>query len=274
MQQRRRRGGPVVMAAAVVAAGFITVAAPAVAEAATAAGIVYTGGTPLNVRAAPASSATRTGTLQHGARISIVCLAAGTNVAGAVRTTTLWDKLSTGGYVSDGYVRRPSSVPPCPAAKPAGTTGVSESWIMPVSAPVGSGFRTAHRPTHNGIDLSVPRNTPIKAASDGRVIRVTCNTNNNNCNVDGYIGAGGCGWYVEVQHAGNVVTRYCHMVRQPAVTVGQTVRSGQLLGYVGTSGNSSGPHLHFEVHRDAAPALSTNATDPVPFLRTKGLNIH
>jgi Peptidase family M23 len=90
--------------------------------------------------------------------------------------------------------------------------------------------------------------------------------------VDGNRTLSGCGWYAEIQHAGGWVTRYCHMVRRPSVTVGQTVTEGQVIGYVGTSGSSSGPHLHFEVH-SAAPATQANAQNPVPFMRARGVII-
>jgi murein DD-endopeptidase MepM/ murein hydrolase activator NlpD len=78
---------------------------------------------------------------------------------------------------------------------------------------------------------------------------------------------------VEIQHVGRVVTRYCHMVRRPLVVVGQRVAAAQIIGYVGTSGNSSGPHLHFEVHTNAAPATSRNAIEPVAFLKAKGVTL-
>ena len=89
------------------------------------------------------------------------------------------------------------------------------------------------------------------------------------CDVDGSPAVSGCGWYVEVLHAGNIVTRYCHLLRRPVVNVGQRTTTGQVLGYVGTSGNSSAPHLHFEVHT-GYPAVSANAVDPVPFMAAHG----
>jgi murein DD-endopeptidase MepM/ murein hydrolase activator NlpD len=96
------------------------------------------------------------------------------------------------------------------------------------------------------------------------------------CDVDGNPQIGGCGWYVQIRHlgqpTGDVVTRYCHMVRQPAVTVGQTVTVGQPIGLVGSSGNSSGPHLHFEVH-SGYPATEANAIEPAGFLRYRGVSI-
>jgi murein DD-endopeptidase MepM/ murein hydrolase activator NlpD len=275
MQQRRRHrpGGLVVIVAAVLAAGLTSVAAPGMAQAATTNATVDAGGITLNVRSTPSSLGTRITALNHGTRVTVTCQTPGQYVVGKVRATNLWDRLSTGGYVSDGYIQRGNGIPRCGAPAAAVQGGVSESWLLPVPASVGSGFRTPTRPTHNGIDLSAARGTPIKAASEGTVIRVVCNASNDNCDVDGHIGAGGCGWYAEIQHAGSVVTRYCHMVQRPSVAVGQYVRSGQVIGYVGSSGNSSGPHLHFEVHVNAAPATHENATNPVTFLRTKGLNI-
>jgi murein DD-endopeptidase MepM/ murein hydrolase activator NlpD len=148
----------------------------------------------------------------------------------------------------------------------------ASGWTDPVKAGVGSGFRTASRPTHQGVDLIASRYTPILAAASGIVSKVKCDEDHSGrrtCNVDGYPGKGGCGWMVEVQHAGNVMTRYCHMVQRPLVKEGQEVTAGEVLGRVGSSGNSSGPHLHFEVHMNNDRS-SAGAVDPVPFMRTQG----
>jgi murein DD-endopeptidase MepM/ murein hydrolase activator NlpD len=65
-----------------------------------------------------------------------------------------------------------------------------------------------------------------------------------------------------------VITRYCHLGTRPLVAVGERVTVGEIIGYVGSSGHSSGPHLHFEVHRrgDASPS---GAVDPVAFMATR-----
>lgn len=142
------------------------------------------------------------------------------------------------------------------------TTG----WIKPVDAPVGSGFHTADRPGHDGVDLSTKRGTPIIAAAAGTVTVMQCNVTPASwgCNRDGGLNIGGCGWYVDIEHPGNVTTRYCHMLSRPAVSVGQKVTAGQPIGLLGSSGNSSGPHLHYEVHISGIPV------NPVPFMQKMG----
>jgi murein DD-endopeptidase MepM/ murein hydrolase activator NlpD len=137
---------------------------------------------------------------------------------------------------------------------------------------IGSGFRTASRPQHQGVDLILGRFTPIAAAAGGIVSVVKCNIDHRGtqtCDIDGWPGKGGCGWMVEIVHAGNVMTRYCHMVQRPFVRVGQQVAAGEIIGRVGTSGNSSGPHLHFEVHLNNDRS-SSGAIDPVGFMRERG----
>ncbi len=156
-------------------------------------------------------------------------------------------------------------------------SGWTNPWSPKVRAEslagvVGSGFRTASRPNHQGVDLILARHTPITAAAGGIVSVVKCNVDHGgeqSCNVDGWPGKGGCGWMVEIVHAGNVMTRYCHMVQRPLVRVGQEVAAGEVIGRVGSSGNSSGPHLHFEVHMNNDRS-SSGAVDPVRFMRERG----
>uniref|UniRef100_UPI003899125C M23 family metallopeptidase n=1 Tax=Actinoplanes sandaracinus TaxID=3045177 RepID=UPI003899125C len=169
------------------------------------------------------------------------------------------------------------TLPTCDTA-PIAASG----WTRPVAGVAGSGFRTADRPGHDGTDIMADKGAVIRAASSGVVVRVRCNAGGGSwdgpfhgptpCDTDGHPGFGGCGWYAEVRHAGAIVSRYCHMVRQPAVTVGQTVTAGQPIGYVGSSGNSSGPHLHFEIH-NGYPAHEGNAIDPVSFMAQQGVRL-
>ncbi|ADD45060.1 M23 family metallopeptidase [Stackebrandtia nassauensis] len=153
----------------------------------------------------------------------------------------------------------------------------SGKWAKPVNAGIVSGYRTSERPDHHGIDFGAARGTTIKAVGAGTVKTVTCNASTGagqpySCNIDGGVHIMGCGWYVEIQHADKTVTRYCHMVSRPSVNEGQKVNAGQKLGKVGNSGNSSGPHLHFEAHGDY-PADPGNAIDPRKYLKDRGISV-
>jgi murein DD-endopeptidase MepM/ murein hydrolase activator NlpD len=63
--------------------------------------------------------------------------------------------------------------------------------------------------------------------------------------------AGGCGNAVKINHGGNLATRYCHMSRL-ATSAGTRVRQGQIIGYVGSTGLSTGPHLHYELYKNGS----------------------
>jgi murein DD-endopeptidase MepM/ murein hydrolase activator NlpD len=158
-------------------------------------------------------------------------------------------------------------------ASVAGQVSAS-GWTIPVKAKIGSGFRTADRPTHQGVDLIVQKGTPVHAAAAGTVIRVRCNAigpdgKDWGCYRDGGLNVAGCGWYVDILHPGNYITRYCHMVSQPLVKVGDQVSPGQQIGSSGSTGHSSGPHLHFETHING-DENSSGAVNPVTFMQQMG----
>ena len=275
------------LATGVVAAALLLAPAAAAAGGAVP-GTVSIGTGRLAVRAAATSSSAQVGALKNKSKVTIACQVTGDAVVkGRVRRTDKWDRLTNGQYVSDAFIKRNTKlgVPACPPAvvpvpaleypvtgpilSPELTRPAVPLWTVPVPKTTIGGFRTPARPEHDGVDLPHARNTPIVAAAAGTVVTVRCNASTPSCDVDGSPGTTGCGWYVEVRHAGDVVSRYCHMVRQPEVAVGDAVTAGQLLGYVGTSGHSSGPHLHFEVHL-GYPANHANAVDPVPFMVQAG----
>ncbi|MGC6492488.1 MAG: peptidoglycan DD-metalloendopeptidase family protein [Myxococcota bacterium] len=103
---------------------------------------------------------------------------------------------------------------------------------------------------HHGLDLAAPRGTPIRAAMGGEVIRSSK--------------AGGYGNLVEVRHADGSTTRYAHCDRLD-VRVGDKVSAGEQIATVGSTGRSTGPHLHFEVRVDG------KAVDPEHHFGWKGL---
>lgn len=150
-------------------------------------------------------------------------------------------------------------------------------WVLPVEGPVVSEFRTANRPGHDGIDISAPKGTPIRAAASGTVTTATCNAYTTDgrpypCDIDGSPAVRGCGWYVNLQHPDSILTRYCHILARPLVGEGETVNAGQVIGHVGSSGNSSGPHLHLEIHI-GHPASSGSAVEPTGFLAARGVPV-
>ena len=95
------------------------------------------------------------------------------------------------------------------------------------------------RRAHMGLDFTAPMGTPIYATADGRVKDAGFNT-------------GGLGNRVVVSHGFSYETVYGHMVRIKA-RVGEMVKRGEVIGYVGNSGKSTGPHCHYEVHRNGIP---------------------
>ncbi len=120
----------------------------------------------------------------------------------------------------------------------------SEQLTWPMHAAVTSGFGARWGRLHAGIDMPTPVGTPIHAAGPGRVVSA------------GY--DGGYGNSVVIDH-GPTETRYAHQSRL-LVHAGQRVTRGQLIGYSGNTGSSTGAHLHFEVHVDGVPH------DPLAFL--------
>ena len=129
----------------------------------------------------------------------------------------------------------------------------AEAWRLPLqeyqfTAPYGVRFGTLHA----GIDLAVPEGVPYTAVHAGTVTSA------------GY--SGGYGNMVTVRHSDGTEMIYAHS-RRLAVKVGDVVKAGQVLGEVGNTGYSYGPHLHLEVHVNGKP------TDPIGYLREHGVDI-
>jgi len=121
---------------------------------------------------------------------------------------------------------------------------VSSGAITPVSGRITSYFGNRWHPIlhftrfHAGVDFGASWGSPIVATADGQVVR------------SGW--AGGYGRQVRIAHGGGLVTSYSHMSSIVA-SAGSFVHAGQVIGYVGSSGLSTGPHLHYEVLRDGTP---------------------
>lgn len=98
---------------------------------------------------------------------------------------------------------------------------------------------------HEGVDLAVPRGTPIYAPADGLVEMAKR--------------FGSYGNFIKIEHGGEMETRYGHLSAFN-VTAGQYVHKGDVIGYVGSTGRATGPHLHYEVR------INGQAVDPMPYL--------
>jgi murein DD-endopeptidase MepM/ murein hydrolase activator NlpD len=132
------------------------------------------------------------------------------------------------------------------AAQGAGdTTPSSSGLIWPVNGPVTSPFGYRWGNLHAGIDIGVPYGTPIHAAAAGTVVLASW--------------TGGYGNYTCIDHGGGMATCYAHQSSY-AVSTGAHVTQGQVIGYVGSTGHSFGPHLHFEVR------INGNPVDPLGYL--------
>lgn len=138
-------------------------------------------------------------------------------------------------------------------------TRFAQPWVAPVETyELSSGFgsggdRWASR--HTGQDFAVDIGTPVRSVGAGRVVKVSC--------------GGAFGIEVVVKHAGGYYTQYAHLA---AVTVeqGERVAAGQWVGQSGTTGNSTGPHLHFEVR--LTPQLGSGV-DPREWLAKRGVRL-
>ena len=128
--------------------------------------------------------------------------------------------------------------------------------VLPVDgARLSSGFGSRWGRVHAGLDFAAPMRTPEKAAMDGVVLEAGP--------------ASGYGLAVFIQHDTGDVTAYGHM-EEILVSAGQVVRAGDTIALLGNRGQSTGPHLHFEVRLGG---LNGEKVDPVPYLRERGVPI-
>lgn len=145
------------------------------------------------------------------------------------------------------------------AIKTSSSGGVSPVPGAVVGAPFGAVGSWSRY--HTGLDFRVGMGVPIRAVQDGTVL---------------YAGNSGdwAGNHVAVKHAGNVTTQSSHMSRM-AVSAGQSVKAGQVIGYVGSTGRSFGAHLHFELYPSGVKYGDVyRAIDPRPWLQSAGVKVN
>jgi murein DD-endopeptidase MepM/ murein hydrolase activator NlpD len=142
------------------------------------------------------------------------------------------------------------------AAAAAAAEAARPKAVLPVQgAQLTSGFGSRWGTLHAGIDFAGPIGTPEYAAMDGVVVRAGA--------------ASGFGLAVYIQHGNGDVTVYGHM-EQILVAEGQTVKAGDTIALLGNRGQSTGPHLHFEVHTGG---IDGERVDPLPWLRDNGVQV-
>ncbi|MGC7095107.1 M23 family metallopeptidase [Amycolatopsis lurida] len=129
---------------------------------------------------------------------------------------------------------------------PAPAPSSSGGWVAPTAGRRTSGFGPRGEDFHRGQDIAAPIGAPIVAASGGRVIASDP--------------ASGYGLWVRIEHPGGVITTYGHNNRN-LVAVGRQVQTGQPIAEVGDRGESTGPHLHFQIEPGGQPV------DPLAFYR-------
>jgi murein DD-endopeptidase MepM/ murein hydrolase activator NlpD len=119
----------------------------------------------------------------------------------------------------------------------------------------GFGYRddpfTLKQAMHTGVDFATEEGTPVLAAKDGRVKKINLNTDNS-----------GFGNYVEISHPNDIVTLYGHL-SEIKVSENQILKKGDLIGLVGSTGRSTGSHLHFEVQVAGIPVDPMNLVSPI-----------
>ncbi|MER7458178.1 peptidoglycan DD-metalloendopeptidase family protein [Micromonospora sp. NPDC126480] len=140
--------------------------------------------------------------------------------------------------------------------KPKKTTKPKPTWVNPMKgATITSCYGPRWGVLHAGIDFAMPAGTPVRAAFGGTVEKA------------GDVGDG-YGISVVVNHGNGYLTHYAHL-STAKVGVGDKVAAGETIGLEGSTGDSTGPHLHFEVHQGQL----WNQIDPAPFLRARGIDV-
>ena len=141
--------------------------------------------------------------------------------------------------IPDGDLSEGSQTTSSPA-KSGSTVKASAGGTVTTSGyfrkPLDIGVRTQGLHGHNGVDFGAPVGTPIHAAASGQVL-ISKNSGWN----------GGYGDYVVISHPNGTQTLYAHM-QKTAVSAGSSVSKGDVIGYIGMTGDTTGPHVHFEVH--------------------------
>ncbi|MGH3520552.1 MAG: M23 family metallopeptidase [Haloechinothrix sp.] len=139
------------------------------------------------------------------------------------------------------------------AAAEKAAKAAAKKFVKPAEGRFTSGFGARWGTSHNGIDIANSIGTPIVSVAKGKVIEAGP--------------ASGFGLWVRVEHEDGTVTVYGHM-NEILVSPGQQVKAGEKIATIGNRGQSTGPHLHFEVWQGGS-----NKVDPLSWLRSRGVSL-
>lgn len=241
----RMRRPTLYLAAALVGAtgiGLVTAGGSPAAQAGTGAATeAMSVADALGLQAGPAPAATETAAVDQLRQTTASRAQRETEQAAAVEAQSAADQAALDAQAAAAAVAaeaaRPKVVNPVPGARLSSTFGYRWGTV------------------HAGIDLAAPRSTPEHAVLDGVVLQAGP--------------ANGFGQAVYIQHDNGDVTVYGHMDKV-LVTAGQVVQAGDTIALMGSQGQSTGPHLHLEVH---IGGLDGDKVDPIPWLAERGLHL-
>lgn len=199
---------------------------------------------PLQVQADPATSARDLAAIDNGERLREQDV-----VADAARATMERAKAEAAAAAAG----QPSPLlDGASTSLPGGLEGSIGGYALPARGVFTSGYGSRWGTFHYGIDIAAPIGSPIYAVADGTVINAGP--------------AQGFGLWVRIQHADGTISVYGHMY-DFSVSVGEHVRAGQQIARVGNRGDSTGPHLHFEI------LINGQHVDPQPWLALHGIRV-
>jgi murein DD-endopeptidase MepM/ murein hydrolase activator NlpD len=194
--------------------------------------------------------------------------AQGLVAAAASKPAAVRDAVSYNVQAVQAQLAQEAAIGQAAQAAPGTTVSAPGGLLAPLNGPISQPFgpsALAFEPAvsfngityphfHTGIDIAGPLDAPIHSAGDG-VVAIAGTEVDNQGHAVGY------GNYIVIAHAGRMITLYGHL-DQLLVHVGQVVHAGQVIGLEGSTGNSTGPHLHFELH------VAGLLTDPAKYLRS------
>ncbi|WP_207892723.1 peptidoglycan DD-metalloendopeptidase family protein, partial [Micromonospora sp. MW-13] len=192
-------------------------------------------GLPLNIRNAPALSGAVIGSVPNGSVVTITCHVRGDAVQGFAGVTNIWNRLSSGGWLTDGFLETGSNgpvVPLCGSSSAQFKLPFPAGRAYTITQAAGSSFSHNDAYNRHAIDFGMPVGVPILASAAGTI------------RFEGWATGGGI--MALVDHGNNRCSQYAHL-SATIINTGDRVAQGQRIGTSGATGNVTGPHLHWNI---------------------------